>query len=97
MKPAGGTGLYALPMDLTKATTVTLQYSVNFGAGFDWVLGGKLPGLYGGRTGCTGGSLALDCYSARFMVSIHLIHLIHKKTFLILYPIHQKVACKWSS
>lgn len=67
MKPAGGTGLYALPMDLTNATSVTLEYSVNFQNGFDWVLGGKLPGLYGGHASCTGGTTALDCYSARLM------------------------------
>ena len=34
---------------------------------FDWVLAGKLPGLYGGHTACSGGDEALDCFSTRLM------------------------------
>lgn len=46
----------------------TLQFKVKFGPGFDWVQGGKMPGLCGGRclTGCkevTG----LDGWSSRHM------------------------------
>jgi len=40
---------------------------VFFPAGFDFVKGGKLPGLYGGRPGCSGGDPALDCFSTRLM------------------------------
>jgi len=29
--------------------------------------GGKLPGLYGGKTSCTGGDPAVDCFSTRLM------------------------------
>ncbi|KAG2020986.1 alginate lyase [Coprinopsis cinerea AmutBmut pab1-1] len=46
---------------------VTLRYSVYFPLNFDWVLAGKLPGLYGGHTGCSGGNAALDCFSTRLM------------------------------
>ncbi|KAG1731175.1 uncharacterized protein EDB91DRAFT_1058886, partial [Suillus paluster] len=31
------------------------------------VKGGKLPGLYGGHTGCSGGAAAEDCLSTRLM------------------------------
>ncbi|TFK25741.1 polysaccharide lyase family 14 protein, partial [Coprinopsis marcescibilis] len=51
----------------TPATNVTLRYSVFFPKDFDWVLAGKLPGLYGGHTGCSGGNAALDCFSTRLM------------------------------
>ena len=34
---------------------------------FEWVLAGKLPGLYGGHTACSGGDEALDCFSTRLM------------------------------
>ena len=38
-----------------------------FPSDFDFVKGGKLPGLFGGRPGCSGGDMANDCFSARFM------------------------------
>ncbi|KAJ4475583.1 polysaccharide lyase family 14 protein [Lentinula aciculospora] len=66
-KPQGGAEFYAVPLDLTDARSVTLEYSVFFPQDFDWVLGGKLPGLYGGRQGCSGGDAALDCFSTRLM------------------------------
>ncbi|KAF8842631.1 hypothetical protein BDN67DRAFT_1035498 [Paxillus ammoniavirescens] len=66
-KPAGGADFYAAPLNLTAARNVTLEYSVFFPADFDWVKGGKLPGLYGGHTGCSGGSSAKDCFSTRLM------------------------------
>ncbi|KAG2183479.1 hypothetical protein INT43_006485 [Umbelopsis isabellina] len=43
------------------------QYDVKFQHGFSWVKGGKLPGMYGGRTECSGGNTALDCFSIRLM------------------------------
>ncbi|KAJ7084401.1 hypothetical protein B0H15DRAFT_849032 [Mycena belliarum] len=51
--------------------SMLLSYEVAFDAGFDWVKGGKLPGLRGGAnpTGCSGGnqSTGLDCFSTRIM------------------------------
>lgn len=54
------------------AREVILRYSVYFPASFDWVKGGKLPGLFGGTAGtygCSGGNQdARDiCWSARLM------------------------------
>jgi len=66
-RPIGGAQFYATPLQLTDAHNVTLRYSAFFPADFDWVLAGKLPGLYGGRTGCSGGDDALDCFSTRLM------------------------------
>ncbi|KAH9057016.1 hypothetical protein EDB83DRAFT_2292791 [Lactarius deliciosus] len=66
-KPQGGSQFYAAPLDLQNARSVTLAYSVFFPSDFDWVKGGKLPGLYGGRTGCSGGDAADDCFSTRLM------------------------------
>ncbi|KAF7294611.1 hypothetical protein MIND_00997700 [Mycena indigotica] len=66
-RPQGGAEFYASPLPITEAQTVTMAYSVFFPNGFDWVRGGKLPGLYGGRRGCSGGDSALDCFSTRLM------------------------------
>ncbi|KAJ3293384.1 hypothetical protein HK104_004513 [Borealophlyctis nickersoniae] len=65
--PRGGSGFYAAPIDLSKAKSVAFEFQMYFPAGFDFVKGGKLPGLYGGRTGCSGGDPATDCFSTRFM------------------------------
>ncbi|KAI8909432.1 hypothetical protein DFJ77DRAFT_433363 [Powellomyces hirtus] len=65
--PVGGTGFFAAPISLKGAKTVTLSFQILFPKGFNFVKGGKLPGLYGGRTGCSGGDSALDCFSTRFM------------------------------
>lgn len=44
---------------------------VAFDPTFDWVKGGKLPGLYGAAPNataiCTGGNHEPDCFSARLM------------------------------
>lgn len=40
-----------------------------FPADFDFVKGGKLPGMYGGHKGCSGGQDSEDCFSTRLMVS----------------------------
>ncbi|KAF8265311.1 hypothetical protein EI94DRAFT_1804551 [Lactarius quietus] len=66
-RPQGGSQFYAAPLDLRDARSVTLAYSVFFPSDFEWVKGGKLPGLYGGRTGCSGGDAADDCFSTRMM------------------------------
>ncbi|KAH8827006.1 hypothetical protein DL96DRAFT_1465150, partial [Flagelloscypha sp. PMI_526] len=65
--PVGGSQFYSSPVDITDASNVTLTYSIFFPADFDFVLGGKLPGLYGGHTRCSGGDDALDCFSTRLM------------------------------
>ncbi|KAI0085970.1 hypothetical protein BDY19DRAFT_895782 [Irpex rosettiformis] len=66
-QPQGGADFYASPIDISKAKNVTLEYSVFFPADFDWVLAGKLPGLYGGHSGCSGGNDARSCFSTRLM------------------------------
>lgn len=50
------------------ADVACLRYKVRFSAGFDFNLGGKLPGLYGGA-GNTGGNIpnGVDGWSTRFM------------------------------
>lgn len=58
----------ALAVDISSATNVSFSYSVFFPNDFDFVKGGKLPGLYGGdQHGCSGGSSAETCFSARLM------------------------------
>ncbi|KAJ9476900.1 Alginate lyase [Pseudozyma hubeiensis] len=65
-QPVGGTQFYALtPFDLTLASSITFNYSVFFPAGYEFVMGGKLPGMYGGTEGCGGGNDASDCWSTR--------------------------------
>lgn len=51
--PKGGAEFYARPVDVGRARNVTLEYQVYFPADFDFVKGGKLPGLYGGGAKCT--------------------------------------------
>jgi hypothetical protein len=66
--PQGGADFYANPLPaLTSAQNVTFGYSVFLPVDFEAVRGGKLPGLYGGKTGCSGGDAALDCFSTRLM------------------------------
>ncbi|KAL5528888.1 hypothetical protein ACEPAG_4862 [Sanghuangporus baumii] len=65
--PQGGADFYATPLPLGDASNVTLEYSVFFPESFDWVLGGKLPGLYGGHMTCSGGDDATQCFSTRLM------------------------------
>ncbi|BGP26983.1 polysaccharide lyase family 14 protein [Rhodotorula toruloides] len=51
--------------------TALLKYEVAFDPSFDFVKGGKLPGLYGSSPTakglCTGGNHLSDCWSARLM------------------------------
>lgn len=61
-------------VDVTTATEVLFSYSVYFSDGFDFVKGGKLPGLYGGESlesakSCSGGRQDErdTCFSARMM------------------------------
>ena len=66
-KPTGGAEFYATPLDISNANNVSLKYSVFFPYKFDFVLAGKMPGLYAGHKGCSGGNAALDCFSTRLM------------------------------
>lgn len=58
--PQGGTEFYAHPIDVRAATNASLEYSVYFPPDFAFVKGGKLPGLYGGHPGCSGGDAAVE-------------------------------------
>ncbi|KAM5542764.1 hypothetical protein V8D89_003725 [Ganoderma adspersum] len=66
-EPVGGADFYASPLDIGKAKNVSLEYSVFFPSDFDWVEAGKLPGIYGGHQGCSGGDAATSCFSTRLM------------------------------
>ncbi|KAI0628806.1 polysaccharide lyase family 14 protein [Trametes polyzona] len=74
-KPQGGVSFYApgpASVDLTTAKEATLSYSIFFPEGFEFVKGGKLPGLYGGTSdavaiSCSGGRRDENCFSVRFM------------------------------
>ncbi|GAA5904012.1 uncharacterized protein JCM6883_002054 [Sporobolomyces salmoneus] len=65
--PQGGVGFYTSKIDVTAATNVSLSYSIFFPKGFNFVKGGKLPGLYGGAKACSGGAAAQNCFSTRMM------------------------------
>lgn len=63
----GGTEFYGAVLK-SAATNVTLSYSIRFPKEFNWVKGGKLPGLYGGigNTG-TDTPLGTDGFTTRYM------------------------------
>ncbi|KAI9265550.1 hypothetical protein EDC94DRAFT_605249 [Helicostylum pulchrum] len=67
----GGTEFYTDPYPGVSYNTALLSYDIAFDASFDWVKGGKLPGLYGGPLGegCSGGEKANgnNCFSVRLM------------------------------
>ncbi|KAF9577184.1 hypothetical protein BGW38_007772 [Lunasporangiospora selenospora] len=68
----GGAHFYAKPFgDKTPFSKILISYDVGFPNGFDWVLGGKLPGAYGGTPydGCSGGvqSSGTNCLTMRLM------------------------------
>ncbi|KAI8986055.1 hypothetical protein BDB01DRAFT_787526 [Pilobolus umbonatus] len=66
--PQGGLGFKADPLSIDgNVKKVRLEYSVYFPKSFDFVRGGKLPGLYGGNGDCTGGSDSKGCFTARLM------------------------------
>ncbi|ORX62145.1 hypothetical protein DM01DRAFT_1298731 [Hesseltinella vesiculosa] len=65
--PQGGIGFYAHPITMANPTTMELSYSVFFPKGFDFVKGGKFPGLYGGHDQCSDGTKSSACYSLRMM------------------------------
>lgn len=69
----GGAQFYTLwnpPIDSGGWKTMMVSYEVAFDTDFDWVKGGKLPGLRGGSLdGCSGGNQADgdNCFSTRLM------------------------------
>jgi len=68
----GGAGFKAKPVDLsTVGRELTLEYELMFKEGFDFVKGGKLPGLYGGKKSCSGGKNSDQCWSMRYMWRKH--------------------------
>ncbi len=66
---SSGVSLHISP--LPESEKATLEYEVYFPADFDFVKGGKLPGIMGGSKGCAGcrrdEPLRSNCFSARFM------------------------------
>ncbi|XP_071109692.1 uncharacterized protein [Haliotis cracherodii] len=60
-----GLGFYAKPTAPQKA--LTLSYDLFFDPNFDFVKGGKLPGLFGGWVNCSGGTHSDTCFTARLM------------------------------
>lgn len=59
-------------VDIESAKEAKLTYEVQFPTGFDFVLAGKLPGIYGGDDAdtagkCSGGRHSNACFSARLM------------------------------
>ncbi|KAF8748020.1 hypothetical protein RHS01_11111 [Rhizoctonia solani] len=70
----GGFGCYLERGEFEQARDVIFSYAIKFEEGFDFVKGGKLPGLYGGATpelayGCSGGRQdgRDQCFSLRLM------------------------------
>lgn len=73
----GGAQFYSTPFgDKTPYSKMMISYDVGFPDGFNWVLGGKLPGVYGAlpndgspRQGCSGGnqSNGESCFTMRLM------------------------------
>lgn len=74
-KALGGVSFYApgpVGQSITNAKVLTFSFSVLFEKGFQFNIGGKLPGLYGGTsdevaTGCSGGRRDDNCFSTRVM------------------------------
>jgi hypothetical protein len=98
--PQGGSEFYAAPLDVSGANNVTFEYSVFFSSDFEWVKGGKLPGLYGGRPRCSGGDPALDCFSTRLMWraggagELYLVRLVPSLPALLLTNVYPIVCAK---
>lgn len=46
---SGGAEFYSTPFGNQSYARALLEYDMAMDAGFDWISGGKLPGIYGGR------------------------------------------------
>jgi hypothetical protein len=62
------------PFSNLKAENGTFEFSVFFHSTFNFVKGGKLPGMIGGTNQCSGCNTVIserdNCFSARFMVNL---------------------------
>ncbi|BGP54683.1 hypothetical protein JCM8202_003190 [Rhodotorula sphaerocarpa] len=65
----GGVGNLQLGVFAPGQDRAIMSYEVGFSRGFDFVKGGKLPGLFGGDVDahCTGGKNSEACFSLRLM------------------------------
>ncbi|KAI8359831.1 hypothetical protein BD560DRAFT_405388 [Blakeslea trispora] len=67
----GGVEFFSVPEHGKMYNTALLSYDLAFDSNFDWVKGGKLPGIFGGSPseGCSGGEKATgsNCFSIRLM------------------------------
>lgn len=67
----GGAQFYTLWNSSTAFQSMLVSYELAFDSDFDWVKGGKLPGIRGGpsTSGCSDGKEpdGTDCFSARLM------------------------------
>ncbi|AYV84689.1 MAG: hypothetical protein Hyperionvirus34_13 [Hyperionvirus sp.] len=63
----GGCGFYSNPKGLFPKNLIIFEYKVLFPLDFDFVKGGKLPGLYGGKPGACGGKKITEGFSCRIM------------------------------
>ncbi|KAJ8321778.1 hypothetical protein KUTeg_000249 [Tegillarca granosa] len=50
---------------------LTLSYDLYIDPNFEWIKGGKLPGLFGGATTCSGHRDTDNCFSTRYMWRCH--------------------------
>lgn len=67
-KPVGGIGFYAHPsLVFPSPDFITLEYDLYFADDFDPVLAGKLPGIFIGSPGASGGRHSNNQASARLM------------------------------
>lgn len=66
--PIGGMNFKWIPQEISNSRCALIQYSVRFPENFDFVKGGKLPGLFGG-IGNTGGKVpnGFDGFSVRLL------------------------------
>jgi hypothetical protein len=60
-----GFGLFAAPQHAFPSTSATFSYKVYIDNDFDWVRGGKLPGLFIGSPGASGGNWEANAGSVR--------------------------------
>lgn len=62
-----GINFRAAPKGVFPCTSIKMEYRVYFPADFDFVLGGKLPGIWGGEPGSSGGDWNEKGWSFRVM------------------------------
>ncbi|EGG22934.1 phosphoribosylamine-glycine ligase [Cavenderia fasciculata] len=65
--PRGGFGWYSSPESVFASNVSCFSFRVRFPTGFNYVKGGKLPGLWIGETGANGGTHIDDGSSVRIM------------------------------